>query len=156
LLRRRRNSGSSSSTSTKTPLQTGSHQNTIFGKGDPFDQLDADPNERVYPDNLNIKDLYYFILVPTLCYELNFPRTERVRKRKKKSCKSSGHKNNNNSFCLGFLLRRIIELFFGLQLVLALFQQWIIPSVKNSLMPFSNMDVIKTQERLLKLAVSNI
>ncbi len=112
----------------------GAHQNTIFGKGDPFEQLDLDPNETLYPDNLNIKDLYYFMMVPTLCYELNFPRTERVRKR--------------------FLLRRMLELFFGLQLVLALFQQWIIPSVKNSLMPFSNMDVIKTQERLLKLAVS--
>lgn len=73
-------------------------------------------------------------MAPTLCYELNFPRTERIRKR--------------------FLLRRIIELLFGIQLVLALFQQWIIPSVKNSLMPFSNMDVIKTQERLLKLAVN--
>lgn len=81
-----------------------------------------------------LQDLYYFVMVPTLCYELNFPRTDRVRKR--------------------FLLRRMLELFFGMQLVLALFQQWIIPSVKNSLMPFSNMDVIKTQERLLKLAVS--
>ena len=34
-----------------------------------------------YPDNLTISDIYYFICVPTLCYELNFPRTERIRKR---------------------------------------------------------------------------
>ena len=34
-----------------------------------------------YPYNLNISDIYYFIFVPTLCYELNFPRTERIRKR---------------------------------------------------------------------------
>ncbi|OTF81552.1 hypothetical protein BLA29_005984 [Euroglyphus maynei] len=34
-----------------------------------------------YPDNLTISDIYYFIFVPTLCYELNFPRTERIRKR---------------------------------------------------------------------------
>lgn len=34
-----------------------------------------------YPDNLNIRDLYYYILAPTLCYELNFPRTQRIRKR---------------------------------------------------------------------------
>ena len=34
-----------------------------------------------YPDNLNLLDLYYFILAPTLCYELNFPRTQRIRKR---------------------------------------------------------------------------
>lgn len=34
-----------------------------------------------YPDNLNLADLYYYILAPTLCYELNFPRTQRIRKR---------------------------------------------------------------------------
>jgi len=34
-----------------------------------------------YPDNLNLGDLYYYILAPTLCYELNFPRTQRIRKR---------------------------------------------------------------------------
>ena len=34
-----------------------------------------------YPDNLNIKDLAYFCVSPTLCYELNFPRTNRIRKR---------------------------------------------------------------------------
>lgn len=34
-----------------------------------------------YPDNLNFGDLYYYILAPTLCYELNFPRTQRIRKR---------------------------------------------------------------------------
>lgn len=30
-----------------------------------------------YPDNLSLKDLYYFLVAPTLCYELNFPRTSR-------------------------------------------------------------------------------
>lgn len=34
-----------------------------------------------YPENLNLIDFYYFLLAPTLCYELNFPRTERIRKR---------------------------------------------------------------------------
>lgn len=92
------------------------------------------PTDVKYPDNLNIQDLYYFMLVPTLCYELNFPRTERIRKR--------------------FLFRRMMELVFGTQLVLALIQQWIIPTVKNSIVPFSNMNVIKICERLLKLAVS--
>jgi len=87
-----------------------------------------------YPNNLYITDLYYFIFAPTLCYELNFPRSDRIRKR--------------------FLLRRGLECFFGAQLMVALIQQWIIPSVKNSLIPFSNMDLIKIQERLLKLAVS--
>lgn len=43
-----------------------------------------------YPDNLTIPDLAYFIAAPTLCYELNFPRTDRIRKR--------------------FLMRRIFEI----------------------------------------------
>ncbi|XP_011501264.1 PREDICTED: diacylglycerol O-acyltransferase 1-like [Ceratosolen solmsi marchali] len=70
-----------------------------------------------YPDNLNLSDLYYYILAPTLCYELNFPRTQRIRKR--------------------FLIKRILEVVVGCQVVMSLFQQWMIPSVKNSLIPFS-------------------
>ncbi|KAL2749404.1 diacylglycerol O-acyltransferase 1 isoform X1, partial [Vespula maculifrons] len=70
-----------------------------------------------YPDNLNFGDLYYYILAPTLCYELNFPRTQRIRKR--------------------FLIKRILEVVVGCQVVMSLFQQWMIPSVKNSLIPFS-------------------
>lgn len=70
-----------------------------------------------YPDNLSLKDMCYFILAPTLCYELNFPRTSRIRKR--------------------FLIKRTLEVLVGFQVVVALFQQWIIPSVKNSLIPFS-------------------
>ncbi len=34
-----------------------------------------------YPENLTLRDLYYFMFAPTLCYELNFPRSERIRKR---------------------------------------------------------------------------
>lgn len=34
-----------------------------------------------YPDNLTLKDAFYFLYVPTLCYELNFPRSDRIRKR---------------------------------------------------------------------------
>lgn len=34
-----------------------------------------------YPNNLNIRDIAYFMAIPTLCYELNFPRTDRIRKR---------------------------------------------------------------------------
>lgn len=38
----------------------------------------------------SLLDLYYFIFAPTLCYELNFPRSPRIRKR--------------------FLLRRVLEM----------------------------------------------
>ena len=61
--------------------------------------------------------MYYYWFAPTLCYELNFPRSGRIRKT--------------------FLLRRALEVVVGFNLMLALVQQWIIPSVVNSLVPFS-------------------
>ncbi|KAJ8726372.1 hypothetical protein PYW07_001070 [Mythimna separata] len=88
-----------------------------------------------YPDNLNLKDLSYFMLAPTLCYELNYPRTARIRKR--------------------FVIKRVLELFFGINLALALFQQWMIPTITNSVETFATMDPIRITERLLKLAVPN-
>ncbi|CAH2988744.1 unnamed protein product [Chilo suppressalis] len=104
--------------------------------------FDEDKNEAIaaarlvkYPDNLNLKDLFYFLLAPTLCYELNFPRTTRIRKR--------------------FLVKRLLEVVFGINLVLALFQQWMIPSVINTVDSFSDMDPVKITERLLKLSVPN-
>ncbi|XP_017476707.1 PREDICTED: diacylglycerol O-acyltransferase 1 [Rhagoletis zephyria] len=100
------------------------------------DEVDEDiPKLVQYPDNLCYKDLFYFLLAPTLCYELNFPRTTRVRKR--------------------FLLKRLLEVLFGFNVIMALFQQWIIPSVRNSLIPFSNMEIGLATERLLKLALPN-
>ncbi|XP_035916693.1 diacylglycerol O-acyltransferase 1 isoform X1 [Anopheles stephensi] len=88
-----------------------------------------------YPDNLHPLDLLYFLLAPTLCYELNFPKTNRIRKR--------------------FLIKRMLEVVIGVHIVMGLFQQWMIPSVRNSLVPFSNMDLTKMTERLLKLAIPN-
>lgn len=42
-----------------------------------------------YPDNLNVTNLLYFIMIPTLCYELNFPKTDRIRKRWKQDIRSA-------------------------------------------------------------------
>lgn len=101
-----------------------------------FHKPDQDVESLVqYPNNLTFKDLLYFLCVPTLCYELNFPRTNRIRKR--------------------FLLKRILEVVIGINVIFALFQQWMIPAVRNALIPFSNMDVANATERLLKLAVKS-
>lgn len=89
----------------------------------------------VYPNNLTQRDLYYFILAPTLCYELNFPRNSRIRIR--------------------FLLRRIAEFFFLIGIVLGAVQQWIVPTVKNSWKPIQEMDLGRGLERVMKLAVPN-
>ncbi|KAJ8386827.1 hypothetical protein AAFF_G00166220 [Aldrovandia affinis] len=88
-----------------------------------------------YPGNLTHRDLYYFLFAPTLCYELNFPRSPRIRKR--------------------FLLRRLFEMLFFMQLLVGLIQQWMVPTIQNSMKPFQDMDFSRMVERLLKLAVPN-
>ena len=49
----------------------------------------------------------------------------------------------------------MIKVTVGLNLVLAVVQQYIVPSVVNSLMSFATMDLTLATERLLKLAVPN-
>lgn len=88
-----------------------------------------------FPANLSISDIYYFMFAPTLCYELNFPRTPERR--------------------WTFIFKRIIELISFACVILALCQQWILPLLKNSIAPFSEMDIVRCIERLLKLAIPN-
>ncbi|XP_062320753.1 diacylglycerol O-acyltransferase 1b isoform X1 [Osmerus eperlanus] len=88
-----------------------------------------------YPGNLTIRDLYYFVLAPTLCYELNFPRSPQIR--------------------VSFLLRRLFEMLFFTQLLVGLTQQWMIPIIRNSMKPLEDMDLSLMVERLLRLAVPN-
>lgn len=88
-----------------------------------------------YPNNLNFNDMLKFMIFPTLNYELEFAQTERIRKR--------------------FLIKRIIELIILSQMDMALIQQWIVPTVSNSVLPFRQMQFSYMLERLLKLAIPN-
>ncbi|NXE58033.1 DGAT1 acyltransferase, partial [Casuarius casuarius] len=84
-----------------------------------------------------LADLYYFVFAPTLCYELNFPRSPRIRKR--------------------FLLRRLFEMVRPCppRLQRRFPFQWMVPTIQNSMKPFRDMDYSRIMERLLKLAVPN-
>ncbi|XP_076592313.1 diacylglycerol O-acyltransferase 1b [Chaetodon auriga] len=88
-----------------------------------------------YPGNLTVRDMYYFVFAPTLCYELNFPRSPKIR--------------------MSFLLRRLFEMLFFTQLLVALTQQWMIPIIQSSMKPLEDMDLSRMTERLLRLAVPN-
>ncbi|PAA48745.1 hypothetical protein BOX15_Mlig000493g7, partial [Macrostomum lignano] len=88
-----------------------------------------------YPENLTLGNLYYFMMTPTLCYELNFPRLMRIRKR--------------------FLVKRCLELVFLPQVMAGLTQQWIIPILNNSVKPLQASEWPVVLERLLKLAIPN-
>lgn len=104
-----------------------------------------------YPDNLTVKDMYYFLAVPTLCYELNFPRSQRIRKRflLKRAAETVSSEIRSSDISETFSLQIIL-----LQVNLGLIQQWLIPTIANSTIPLQQMDYPKVLERLLKLAVS--
>uniref|UniRef100_A0A673KVG8 Diacylglycerol O-acyltransferase 1-like n=1 Tax=Sinocyclocheilus rhinocerous TaxID=307959 RepID=A0A673KVG8_9TELE len=81
--------------------------------------------ERTQYFALCFSDMYYFVFAPTLCYELNFPRSESIR--------------------MGFLLRRLFEMVGNCTLF---------NSVKPVFI-LQEMDYSRMTERLLRLAVPN-
>ncbi|XP_033837240.1 diacylglycerol O-acyltransferase 1b [Periophthalmus magnuspinnatus] len=95
----------------------------------------GDESKVCYPGNLTMKDIYYFAFAPTLCYELNFPRSPKIR--------------------MSFLIRRLVEMLFFTQLLVALTQQWMVPIIQSSMKPLEDMDLSRMMERLLRLAVPN-
>ncbi|CAB3397671.1 unnamed protein product [Caenorhabditis bovis] len=99
------------------------------------DELSVHQMAQLYQASLTLSNLYYFMFAPTLCYEFKFPRTHRIRKH--------------------FLIKRTVELIFLSFLIAALVQQWVVPTVRNSMKPMSEMEYSRCLERLLKLAVPN-
>lgn len=119
-----------SSTATTT---TAGHANKLQEISKP--DLEVERVMSIYPGNVTLKSMLTFMSYPTLCYELEYAKTQRIRKR--------------------FLIKRIIELIILGQMDMALIQQWIVPTVSNSLVPFRQMQVSHMLERLLKLAIPN-
>ncbi|XP_041123786.1 diacylglycerol O-acyltransferase 1-like [Polyodon spathula] len=66
----------------------------------------------LYPNNLTTGNLYYFLLAPTLCYQLNFPRNVVIRK--------------------WFVAHRALEIILLSQLMIAMIQQLIFPHILKS------------------------
>uniref|UniRef100_A0A8C4EGB3 O-acyltransferase n=1 Tax=Dicentrarchus labrax TaxID=13489 RepID=A0A8C4EGB3_DICLA len=97
--------------------------------------LNGGDRQVCYPGNLTIRDMYYFVFAPTLCYELNFPRSPNIR--------------------MSFLLRRLFEMVRKYLIFLLSFHQWMIPIIQSSMKPLEDMDLSRMTERLLRLAVPN-
>ncbi|EDQ89779.1 uncharacterized protein MONBRDRAFT_20830 [Monosiga brevicollis MX1] len=77
----------------------------------------------------------YFIAAPTLCYELNFPLTERIRWR--------------------FLARRLFEMLVMSAMILSIGQQWIEPTVLNTFKDTTHPSLFSLIDRALKLSLPN-
>ncbi|KAH7619019.1 putative Diacylglycerol O-acyltransferase 1C [Nannochloris sp. 'desiccata'] len=90
-----------------------------------------------YPVSLmSVKKFIYFLLAPTLCYQLSYPRSPRIR--------------------LRWMLRRVSMFFAALGLMLFFFEQYIEPTIDNSLKPLQEMDWLRMAERVLKLSIPTL
>jgi len=82
---------------------------------------------------------WYFLLAPTLCYQLEYPRSPRIRIR--------------------FLLRRLFEVVFCIILGTVIIQQYILITVKNTMPYFNNLtgeSYLRILQRVLKLAIPSL
>ncbi|GFR48230.1 hypothetical protein Agub_g10091, partial [Astrephomene gubernaculifera] len=86
-----------------------------------------------YPENLTARNMLYFLAVPTLTYQVNYPRSRSIRGR--------------------WLLRRCFELAISLTALAIIIGQYIQPTVNNSMGPLRQMDLPRVVERVLKLAL---
>jgi hypothetical protein len=89
-----------------------------------------------YPENLSALNMLWFLATPTMTYQVNFPRSDRVRKR--------------------WLARRVAELLIGVGLALVIVDQYMAPACANSLKPIAELDALRMAERVLKLALPNL
>eukprot|EP00899_Mesostigma_viride_P026934 jgi/Mesvir1/7425/Mv19207-RA.2 len=93
--------------------------------------VECEPME--YPDNVTLNNVLYFFAAPTLCYQMTYPRTPSIRWR--------------------WLVRRAVELVLYFALMLFMAEQYVHPTIRNSIAPLQAMDLPHLMERVLKLSV---
>ncbi|KAM9754274.1 diacylglycerol O-acyltransferase 1-like isoform 1-T5 [Menidia menidia] len=82
-------------------------------------------------EHLTLRDLYYFLLAPTLCYQRSFPQTRKVR--------------------INNLLHRLLEMVVVIQIMVGIVQQWIEPIFQRSENSFASMDFTTRVDHLVDL-----
>lgn len=89
-----------------------------------------------YPQNLTVSNLTYFLMAPTLCYQLNYPRSPRIR--------------------WMYVLNKLAQLLFFICAVIFMMEQWCFPVVKNSFVSMQERNWLHLFERVLKLSVPSL
>ncbi|KAF3439628.1 hypothetical protein FNV43_RR17906 [Rhamnella rubrinervis] len=87
------------------------------------------------PYDVSFKSLAYFMVAPTLCYQLSYPRTTCIRK--------------------GWVFRQLAKLIIFTGVMGFIIEQYINPIVKNSQHPLK-ANLLYAVERVLKLSVPNL
>ncbi|KAG6718365.1 hypothetical protein I3842_04G145900 [Carya illinoinensis] len=88
-----------------------------------------------YPCNVSFKSLAYFMVAPTLCYQITYPRTPYIRK--------------------GWVVRQFVKFIIFTGVMGFIIEQYINPIVKNSQHPLKG-NLLYAIERVLKLSVPNL
>ncbi|CAK9207850.1 unnamed protein product [Sphagnum troendelagicum] len=88
-----------------------------------------------YPENINFRNMAYFMMAPTLCYQLSYPKSNTVRK--------------------GWVLRQIGKLLVFVGLMGFITEQYINPTIKNSQHPLKG-NPLYALERVLKLSIPTL
>ena len=88
-----------------------------------------------YPSNITLPNLLFFLIAPTLCYQLNYPRTEKIRWR----------------HAMTLLLRLVV---FSAMMYFA-FRQYVVPTLNTSIEAVRSNDIPSILEKLLKLSIPN-
>ena len=86
-----------------------------------------------YPHNLTWSNLFYFCVAPTLCYQLNYPRSPRVRKT--------------------VVTTLLIRLVMVLALILFVVEQHMKPSLEEAMVPMKEFDISAVLFRFLQLTI---
>ena len=91
-----------------------------------------------YPASLTPSVFWYFMVAPTLCFQFDYPRTPRIRKR--------------------WLVKRLIELVVSLSLMVILVQQYMFPLVEATipLIADTNVSIWVLLEKHLRLSLPNL
>jgi diacylglycerol O-acyltransferase 1 len=87
----------------------------------------------MYPENITLGNLAYFFAVPTLSYQMEYPRSDRIRVR--------------------WLAHRVVELMLVGALMLVLVDQFIEPAILDSLVPMHQSNLPQVAASLLRLSL---
>jgi diacylglycerol O-acyltransferase-1 len=88
-----------------------------------------------YPENITVSNLLYFMMVPTLCYQLNYPRSPRIRLK----------------YVATILVRMALVAF----LIIFFIEQYVSPTLTNAVQPFRDYDPLGILRLLLRLSITN-
>jgi len=89
-----------------------------------------------YPDNLTLHNLAYFLVVPALVYQTSFPKSKRFRGR--------------------WIIWNVVHLLVAMGVLMIITEQYMAPTIKTSVAPLRELQVVGIIERLLKLAVPTL